>query len=190
MRCRRRTEVTCVICVATVLVAGLAWAVEPAPTSHGSRAPVCVIATVDGVPITGADADRLRALLQPPPDRRAAAQLAVDAALAWRDLHGPLTSSATAKERLAAWRAWLQRIGEEADGPSLGRHAQRELERVGCRARLRYRCECPEACVTRVEGASRWFLDPSPRRFGSPRSACDGQDTALRSPPGAASARR
>lgn len=65
-----------------------------------------ILATIDGVAVTAADADALRAILQPPPSRERAGRLAVDAALAFWDMHGWLAGS-SAQGRLDAWKFWV-----------------------------------------------------------------------------------
>jgi hypothetical protein len=106
-----------------------------AVTADSTDPAACAIASIGGAPVTVADAERLRALLSPPPSRDAARRLAIDSALAWWDLTGSLGDS-TPKERLEAWRRWLVRLGQQVPSDELGMLAVERLAAVARRAGL------------------------------------------------------
>lgn len=87
-----------------------------------------ILETIDGIDITQEDADRIRALVSPPPSKDAAERLAIDSALAYWDTTRNLRGS-TVKERLAAWREWMTKIALN-DESTAGTRAKSELERV------------------------------------------------------------
>ena len=105
-----------VILVATLVP--VASATESAPGKIPAD-PDPVVGLVAGEAIRLSHADELRALLAPPPSREAAERLAVDVALVWWDRHGSF-EGATAKARLAAWRAWLVEIERRAPPGRIG----------------------------------------------------------------------
>lgn len=155
MTCPRRTDrarlagslLAVAALVAPTVAADPAAAAVPTDPPVPSD-PACVLAVVDGVPVTVADAEALRALLQPAPSEAGARRLAVDAALAWWDLHGWLAGSGP-RGRLEAWRVWL------AADPDAGADATvRDVAAVAARARLE-----PGPCA--AEGATAPAASPA-----------------------------
>jgi hypothetical protein len=148
--------------LATLAVAG-----GPA---HGAAtettAAPCRVATIAGIAVTDADADAMRGLIQPPPTREQARRLAVDAALAWWDVHGFLAGS-SARGRLDAWRGFMA-AGEPGASPlDDARDAAAELRRVETAAGL-----VPGACFAsapRPQATSEPTVAPSPRTASTAR---------------------